>query len=717
MAKKKKKRSVNQSLADTILQHKHALIAVEEREMAAMRRHFKRALSDVQSEIARLDMNTVATSWSAKRRARLERQLINLVDAAALASSNDLMRTLEDLIPAENQAYTGILKDALPEPLDFAVQLERIPIEQVHEMINMPLGGDTLKGRLKTMRAGAGDDVKSALETAMMLGESSRDAARRIRQHVVGGTMYNAQRIARTEIHRASTMAQINAYSKHSDIIKGVEFTSTLDDRTCLECASLDGRVFKPLPDGSLDIPVDAEPPVHPMCRCTLVPVTKSWKELGFTKNDMAGFPGLRDLDGAKATMPRYPAWFARQSKDVQVSILGPGRWALWNTGKLSFGSARQALPKRVKPLNPKKLADLRGLGKGQKPKRQVTKGPKPTFKKSEIRRMVRDEAIRAGLTRKQMAMHWRAVRAGKTTSLSKRIFHYHSNKRQVSIFEALEKRNRFVASVRKRSRALIREAERYGVPDKKLAAKLFKTTVDLSFKSKRASAELTKLGPTVEKEARAGLAKLENLWLKNGGYGLVAHRDPLSRTAIVLGRRKSSYDIRGSYLERPAVTCPRAARPDNWDNATDRIQISLSDMVWLARTDDPAKELDYLRTFTHEMGHALEHSSKSTYQKAATFYDKRTKGQPLESLASVTKNRNYASWEKTRKDNFFKAYVGKDYHHKDFEVTSMGFEYIPGLTSTAKDFDEKTYARESADWVSHDPEHFSMVLNMIVGG
>jgi uncharacterized protein with gpF-like domain len=48
-----------------------------------------------------------------------------------------------------------------------------------------------------------------------------------------------------------------------------------LDGRLCEECAALDGGVIptgdSELPDGMREI--DAEPPAHPNCRCTLVPV------------------------------------------------------------------------------------------------------------------------------------------------------------------------------------------------------------------------------------------------------------------------------------------------------------------------------------------------------------------------------------------------------------------------------------------------------------
>ena len=64
---------------------------------------------------------------------------------------------------------------------------------------------------------------------------------------------------------------------------KGYRWSSALDERSCLECLERDGSVFKP----------DAVPKKHRDCRCCLLPITPTWEELGFSKKDFAGAPGL----------------------------------------------------------------------------------------------------------------------------------------------------------------------------------------------------------------------------------------------------------------------------------------------------------------------------------------------------------------------------------------------------------------------------------------
>ena len=76
------------------------------------------------------------------------------------------------------------------------------------------------------------------------------------------------------------------------------------------------------------------------------------------------------------------------------------------------------------------------------------------------------------------------------------------------------------------------------------------------------------------------------------------------------------------------------------------------------------------LSTAIHEVAHRFERTQN--LRKAETeFYERRTKGCKLEWLGS-----GYRRDEKTRKDDFIDAYMGKDYSGNAFELCSMGFQY-----------------------------------------
>lgn len=75
--------------------------------------------------------------------------------------------------------------------------------------------------------------------------------------------LYNAKRIASTEVSRAFSEASLAAY-KESGFKKYI-WIAEQDSRTCSICNALDGEVFDV--DGSI-IGSDT-PPIHPFCRCT----------------------------------------------------------------------------------------------------------------------------------------------------------------------------------------------------------------------------------------------------------------------------------------------------------------------------------------------------------------------------------------------------------------------------------------------------------------
>jgi HK97 family phage portal protein len=83
---------------------------------------------------------------------------------------------------------------------------------------------------------------------------------------------YRSERIARTEIIRASNFATEEAF-KESGVVEGKEWLATIDERTGELDAALDGAVAKLGNDfkaGGESVPY---PPLHPNCRCTLIPV------------------------------------------------------------------------------------------------------------------------------------------------------------------------------------------------------------------------------------------------------------------------------------------------------------------------------------------------------------------------------------------------------------------------------------------------------------
>jgi len=79
-----------------------------------------------------------------------------------------------------------------------------------------------------------------------------------------------------------------------------------------------------------------------------------------------------------------------------------------------------------------------------------------------------------------------------------------------------------------------------------------------------------------------------------------------------------------------------------------------------------------------HELAHRMEDVVPGLAQMETAFYERRTANSPLKNLNQIYPSAGYKGDERARPDEFFSAYVGKDYGSKRFyEVMSMGMQAV----------------------------------------
>jgi hypothetical protein len=110
----------------------------------------------------------------------------------------------------------------------------------------------------------------------------------------------------------------------NQDLLHGVQWVATLDQRTCLQCGALDGQVWEDVTDAKVPV-VDT----HPNCRCTLVPVIDEIPGVSLPPAQRAS------AEGPVPATVSYFDWFGDQSSTLQREILGPTRYGLWRAGRL----------------------------------------------------------------------------------------------------------------------------------------------------------------------------------------------------------------------------------------------------------------------------------------------------------------------------------------------------------------------------------------------
>ena len=138
----------------------------------------------------------------------------------------------------------------------------------------------------------------------------------------------SAKMLVRTGLHHSSQMSRQSLYEANRRVIKGLQWTSTLDSRTTVQCQALDGQIF----------PIDSgpRPPIHIGCRSTMTPEFDS--RFAFLKEGATR--SSRGPDGVKPTDAKqtYYSWLKTQNVDFQDSAIGAKWGKLMRDGGLSSG-------------------------------------------------------------------------------------------------------------------------------------------------------------------------------------------------------------------------------------------------------------------------------------------------------------------------------------------------------------------------------------------
>lgn len=214
--------------------------------------------------------------------------------------------------------------------------------------------------------AGQAVDVGRKFAAEMRLGMAAGETLSQLVQRVRGtaangfsdGIMQTATRnaaaLVRTAVQSVSNNTRMKVYKENEDVIGSLQHVSTLDDRTSDVCKARDGLRWKlnGEPIGH-DFKFD-QPPLHWNCRSTLIPVTKTWREMGFDVDELN--PAQRaSMDGAVPADMTYEQWLKGKGEAFQDRVLGQEKAQMWRDGEISF---RDLVDQTGRPLTLEELQD-----------------------------------------------------------------------------------------------------------------------------------------------------------------------------------------------------------------------------------------------------------------------------------------------------------------------------------------------------------------------
>lgn len=212
--------------------------------------------------------------------------------------------------------------------------------------------GATTSDWLKRQSADTHFRFRAAVATGYQNGETTQQIVAKIAG--TDGFMEIAKRNVSTLVHTAvqetAADARLAMFKQNSDVIKGVQVIATLDTRTCLVCMNYDQATYDldGKPTGSTTLPFNGGPVYHFGCRCSLVPVTRSWKDLGINVDEIPTSTRA-SMNGQVAANLQFEDWLADKSAAFQDKVLGPGRAALFRGGKITL---RDLLNQSGRPLS-----------------------------------------------------------------------------------------------------------------------------------------------------------------------------------------------------------------------------------------------------------------------------------------------------------------------------------------------------------------------------
>lgn len=134
------------------------------------------------------------------------------------------------------------------------------------------------------------EDLREAFQESILAGEGVPEMTKRVNAVFGFAKKHRAERIARSEIIRASNFGAEQAYLQ-SGVVAEKEWITSRDERLCPYCEPMSGKrvavgmiyfqrgdvLHNPDPESIATLKLDYEdifhPPLHPQCRCTLSPV------------------------------------------------------------------------------------------------------------------------------------------------------------------------------------------------------------------------------------------------------------------------------------------------------------------------------------------------------------------------------------------------------------------------------------------------------------
>lgn len=155
--------------------------------------------------------------------------------------------------------------------------MQEIPEDIINAALSHPWAADGREWseRIWDNREQVTREMQGELVRSIIQGKGAYESSLRLAQKM-GTGQYQAVRLLQTEATYITTMADVDSFGAMG--VEKVQYVATLEAHTCGTCGGLDDKVM----NRKDAVPGVTAPPMHPNCRCTLVPyygdnATRRW--------------------------------------------------------------------------------------------------------------------------------------------------------------------------------------------------------------------------------------------------------------------------------------------------------------------------------------------------------------------------------------------------------------------------------------------------------
>lgn len=299
---------------------------------------YRRKLKNILRSLEKSIIGEVASNDVANLNKRKLKSLLNNVYSKIDDSYNNLNKALaDDLLDIAKLSSETAIK-SINNNIKFELLTNSVTVEQLKTLLN----NDALFGAVSSewwtrQSTSLKNKFADVLRSGILSGKSTSEIVKSLRENLNITNSKKVEALVRTSVASINNQSKLLVYQKNKDVFKGFQQISTLDSRTTDICIAYSGKMwdmdYNPI---GHDLPYNDGVPRHWGCRSVIVPIIKSFKDLGLNIDEVPKTVRA-SIDGYVPQDITFEEFLKKKGIAFQNKTLGKERAKLFREGKITL--------------------------------------------------------------------------------------------------------------------------------------------------------------------------------------------------------------------------------------------------------------------------------------------------------------------------------------------------------------------------------------------